>query len=73
MIWLYGWLASIIPAILLAGFVMGRIGAPRTIAYNLAMLGVAWPLLLPILGLVWLIERSVLLGEQARKAKAEPQ
>lgn len=68
MIWLTSWLVSIVPAILVTGFVLGRTGVPREAAFGLSLLAVCWPLLLPLLAIVWLVERAVLLGELARKA-----
>lgn len=67
LLWLY--LASILPATLLAGYILARLGFESRGRSSMATaLGCFWPLMIPMLILVFLLGMAERAGERARES-----
>lgn len=67
MIFVWGYLASILPAMLIAAFMFGRDGAGRLAVQGAVICGAAWPIMLPCFGIVAAIQWAVDAGEAVKK------
>lgn len=66
--WCY--IASVLPAILIVAYGLGRMGYDQRTAGNAALvIGAFWPLMLPVVALVWLVEQAFNSGVAEYKAR----
>lgn len=65
MIWLWAYGATVIPAMCMSAYIQGRCGGttPGHTVQVAIIVGFAWPVMLPAVGLVLLLERFAVLGE----------
>lgn len=65
MIWLWLYLGSVLPAMLITAYLMGRVEAGQETTILAAIIvGFIWPFAVPLFGLMELLERAYKLGEQ---------